>query len=199
MFNSRKRRNDRLQIASFILLTIATSFNFKEYVYKNKIIMIFDYTETLDLKPSLISTFLSILLFGGYIIRNLKEIMDSNVKIAFMVLDLIFFSGLISVFVGSKDTCLGFSPQAQLMLIIVLMYLGMRSLIRYLLVLFLTMVFLHISHVNDAMGFDGCIYMLSAFISFLIQIYLNILPKNKNESITRDFFGEKRTFLGITF
>ena len=85
------------------------------------------------------------------------------------------------------------------MLIIVLMYLGMRSLIRYLLVLFLTMVFFHISHVNDAMGFDGCIYMLSAFISFLIQIYLNILPKNKNESITRDFFGEKKTFLGITF
>jgi hypothetical protein len=199
MFNNKKKRNDILQIASFILLTISTSFNFKQYIYKNKLLLIIPYTETLDLKPSLISTLLSILLFGGFIARNLKEIMDSNVKLLFMILDLLFFSGLISVFVRSKDNCFGFSPQAILLLIIVLMYLGMRSLIRYLLISFITLTFFHISHVNDAMGFDGCIYMLFAFISFLIQLYLNILPKNKNESITRDFFGEKKAIFGITF
>jgi len=198
MFN-KKKRNDILQIASFILLTISTNLNFKQYIYKNKFLLIFEYSEALDLKPSLISTFLSILIFGGYIARNFKEIMDSNVKILFMFFDLLFFSGLISVFVRSKDTCLGFSPQALLLLIIVLMYLGMRSIIRYLLFIFITLVFVHISHVNDAMGFDGCIYMLFSFISFLIQIYLNILPKSKNESIGRDFFGEKRTIFGITF
>ena len=65
--------------------------------------------------------------------------------------------------------------------------------------MFISLVFFHISHVNDTMGFDGCIYMLSAFISFLIQLYLNILPKNKNENIAKDFFGEKRTIFGITF
>jgi len=186
-----------LQIASFILLTISTSFNFKQYIYKNKFLLIIDYTETLNLKPSLTSTFLSILLFGGFIVRNLNEFMDKNARILFMILDILFFAGLISVFVKSEDNCLGFSPQALLLLIIVLMYLGMRSLIRYYLISFLTLTFFHISHVNDAMGFDGCIYMLSAFISFLIQLYLNILPINKKESITRDFFGEKRTLFGI--
>ena len=91
MLNNKRRRNDILQIVSFILLTLSTSFNFKQYIYKNKYLLIFDYTEALDLKPSLISTFLSILLFGGYITRNLKEIMDSNVKLLFMVFDLFFF------------------------------------------------------------------------------------------------------------
>ena len=125
--------------------------------------------------------------------------MDSNEKFAFIILDLFFFSGLISVFVKSKDNFMSFSPQALLLLIIVLMWLGMRSLTRYLFISFMTLTFFHISHVNDAMGFDGCIYMLFAYISFLIQTYLNILPKSNNVSISKDFFGEERKILGIAF
>ena len=97
IFNNKKKRNDILQISSFILLTISTSFNFKQYIYKNKLLHIIDYPKTLNLKPSLISTLLSILLFGGSIVRNLKEIMDSNARLLFMILDLLFFWVNISI------------------------------------------------------------------------------------------------------
>ena len=47
-----------------------------------------------------------------------------------------------------------------------------------------------ISKVNEAMGYYGAIYILSAFFSFAIQIYTNILPKVVfNE---KEYFGKKK-------
>ena len=197
MANNNRERN--LTIIAFTCLALSTSFNFRKYIYKNKILFFFNYTEELNLEPSLISTLISILLFGGYIIRNLDDILKANIKFIFCIFDLFFFSGLISVFVRSKDNFMGFSPQALLLLMITLMWLGMKSMIRYLFISFVSLTFLYVSHVNDAMGFDGCIYLLSAFVSFLIQLYLNILPKSNDQTLQDDFYGRRRNILNRLF
>ena len=43
-----------------------------------------------------------------------------------------------------------------------------------------------VGQLNEVMGFFGALYILSAFLSFSIQIYTNILPNYDN--IGSDFF-----------
>jgi len=115
--------------------------------------------------------------------------MNDNTIIAFMVLDLIFFSGFIAMFANGDTNILGFSSQSILFLTVALIYVGINSLLRYIILIFIACSFLFISKVNQAMGIWGSIYILCAFASFLIQIYTNILPEikfNKN-----DYFSEK--------
>ena len=189
--NKLDKRTTTLQILAFILLAISICFNFKEYKYMKTYFKVYEYTEIIDIKPSLLITFFSICLFGGFIIRNMNEILENNIIFIFIFLDILFFSGLISVFLDSKDSFMGFSPQALLLLGITFMWIGMRSLTGYAFGLLIILSFFHISHVNDAMGFDGCMYILFAFISFVIQMYLNIIPTARFHHFKRDFIGEK--------
>lgn len=187
-------RRVSLGIISIILLLISLTFNFKTYVYTSKRFNFFnllDNTSIIDIKPSLLSTVFSIGLFGGFITRNINEIIENYVIFLFIFLDLIFFSGLISVFLSSNDNFFGFSNQALLLLVIAFMWVGMRSLTGYALALLIILSFFHISHINDAMGFDGCIYILSAFMSFLIQMYLNLIPIARFHNFKKDFLGDK--------
>ena len=190
-FNKLEPRRVFLAFISVILLLISISFNFKKYEYTQKKFNFFTSTTIIDIKPSLLSTVFSIGLFGGFITRNKNEIIENYAIFVFIFLDIIFFSGLISVFLTSKDNVFGFSPQALLLLVITFMWVGMRALTGYALILLIIVSFFHISNVNDAMGFDGCIYILFAFMSFLIQMYLNLLPTARFQNLKKDFIGEK--------
>ena len=93
------------------------------------------------------------------------------------------------MFANGDTNILGFSSQSILFLTVALIYVGINSLLRYIILIFIACSFLFISKVNQAMGIWGSIYILCAFASFLIQIYTNILPEikfNKN-----DYFSEK--------
>ena len=178
-----------LKLISFILLTISISFNFRQYSYEKYFWGYKLYTQQIEVKPTLITTLFSLLIFGGYIIRNINDLMEDYVKIIFYILDLIFFAGFISMTADSQINFLGFSSQSLLLHLVVLMWMGMRSIMRYVLVAFIGSSFMFLSRVNEAMGFNGSIYILFAFISFLIQIYTNILPNVPG--INKEFYGEK--------
>ena len=176
-----------LMIIAIILLAGSILFNFKKWVYDYQIFGYKIYSEEINIKPSLISTMLALFLFGGFVLRNLNNIMNDYIKIIFYILDLIFFSGFIAMFSNGTTNILGFSSQSILFFAVVLMYVGIRSLLRYVLLIFIACSFLFISKVNEAMGAFGAIYILCAFISFLIQIYINILPEvNFND---KEYFG----------
>ena len=130
---------------------------------------------------------ISVFLFGGYIIRNMYDIFNDYLKIAFCIIDIIFFSGFIAMFASGETNILGFSSQGLLIMIIILMWIGLKSLLRYILLAFIASSILFISQINEAMGFFGAIYILSAFISFSIQIYTNILPNVTK--LNSEFFG----------
>ena len=70
---------------------------------------------------------------------------------------------------------------------VALMSIGVKSLIRYILLVFVASSTLFISQINEAMGFFGTIYILCAFSSFAIQIYTNIFPNITN--FKSEFFG----------
>jgi hypothetical protein len=189
--NLKKLNKDSiLKIISFVLLCISISFNFRQYSYEKSFWGYKIYSQNIDIKPTLITTLFSLLIFGGYIIRNLNEIMDDYVKMVFYLLDLVFFAGFLSMTADSQTNILGFSSQSFLLHLIILMWMGMRSLMRYVLLAFIGSSFMFLSRVNEAMGFTGSLYILLAFISFLIQIYTDILPKV--QGMDKEFCGERK-------
>ena len=182
--------NKKLNIVSIILLTISIGFNFMKWYYDYTIFGYTIYTQEINIKPSLITTLISLLLFGGFIIRNFVDILNDNLKIIIYVLDLIFFSGFIAMFANGNTNILGFSSQSVLFVTVILMYAGMRSILRYILLVFIACSFLFLSKVNEVMGFFGCIYILCAFFSFVIQIYTDILPKVSFKD--NEYFAENK-------
>ena len=65
--------------------------------------------QKISIKPTLITTMISLFLFGEYIIRNLNEILNDFIKILFFIIDIIFFSGFIAMFADEKTNIFGFS------------------------------------------------------------------------------------------
>jgi len=58
---------------------------------------------------------ISLFIFGGYIIRNINEILSDIIKIVFCIIDIIFFSGFIALFADGKTNIFGFSSQGLLL------------------------------------------------------------------------------------
>lgn len=180
-------RENKFKFAAFILLFISISFNFKVWIIDYYFFFIHRKKE-ISIQPTLITTMISIFFFGGYIIRNVNVILNDFIKIIFCILNLIFFSGFIAMFSNKKTNFLGFSSQSILLLLVISMWIGLKSLLRYIILAFITSSVCFIGQINDAMGFFGALYILFAFLSFCIQIYTNILPNTSN--INHDFFGQ---------
>ena len=181
-------RENKFKLAAFILLFISICFNFKVWIIDYYFLGIFHSKKEIVIQPTLITTMISIFFFGGYIIRNVNDIFNDIVKIIFCALDILFFSGFIAMFSNGKTNFLGFSSQSVLLLIVISMWIGLKSLLRYIILAFIASSVHFIGQLSDAMGFFGALYILFAFLSFCIQIYTNILPNTSN--INDDFFGE---------
>ena len=174
------------KIIAFFLIVISISLNFKVWVYDYTFFGYNYYSKKISIKPTLITTMISLFLFGGYIIRNLNEILNDFIKILFFIIDIIFFSGFIAMFADGTNI-FGFSSQGLILVMVALMWIGLKSLLRYILLVFVASSTLFISQINEAMGFFGTIYILCAFFSFAIQIYTNIFPNITN--FKSEFFG----------
>ena len=183
-------RENIFKIIAFFLIVISISLNFKVWVYDYTFFGYNYYSKKISIKPTLITTMISLFLFGGYIIRNLKEILNDFIKILFFIIDIIFFSGFIAMFADGKTNIFGFSSQGLILVMVALMWIGLKSLLRYILLVFVASSTLFISQINEAMGFFGTIYISCAFFSFAIQIYTNIFPNITN--FKSEFFGPTR-------
>ena len=180
----------RLIIIAFVLISLSISLNFKVWIYDYNFLNIIKFQKILIIKPTLITTMISVFLFGGYIIRNKNDIFNDYIKIAFCTIDIIFFSGFIAMFANGKTNIFGISSQGLLFMTIILMWVGLKSISRYVILSFISLSTLFLSQLNEAMGFFGALYILFAFLSFSIQIYTNILPNVS--SFNSEFFGQKK-------
>ena len=183
-------RENIFKIIVFFLIVISISLNFKVWVYDYTFFGYNYYSKKISIKPTLITTMISLFLFGGYIIRNLNEILNDFIKILFFIIDIIFFSGFIAMFADGKSNIFGFSSQGLILVMVALMWIGVKSLLRYILLVFVASSTLFISQINEAMGFFGTIYILCAFFSFAMQIYTNIFPNITN--FKYEFFDPTR-------
>jgi len=184
------KRENILKIIAFFLIFISICFNFKVWIYDYTLLSYNIYSKKINIQPTLITTMISLFLFGGYIIRNINEILSDIIKILFCLIDIIFFSGFIAIFADGKTNIFGFSSQGLILVMIALMWIGMKSLLRYIILAFVASSTLFISQINEAMGFYGTIYILCAFFSFSIQIYTNIFPNATN--FKSEFFGQTK-------
>ena len=184
------KRENIFKIIALFLIVISISLNFKIWVYDYTFYGYTYYSKNINIKPGLITTMISLFLFGGYIIRNINEILKDFIKIIFFIIDIIFFSGFIAMFADGKTNIFGFSSQGLILVMVALMWIGMKSLLRYIFLVFVASSTLFISQINEAMGFFGTIYILCAFFSFAIQIYTNIFPNITN--FKSEFFGLTR-------
>ena len=186
-------RETKFKISAFVLICLSICMNFKVWIYDGYIVPYFNLwkiEKEIIIKPTLISTIISLLILGGYFIRNINDIFNDCIKIAFIIVDILFFSGFISMFANSETNIFGISSQGLLLMIIILMWIGLKSLLRYIILAFISASIFFISQLNKAMGFFGAIYILCAFLSFSIQIYTNILPNVGN--LNKEFFGNSK-------
>ena len=184
------KRENRFKIAAFIFLCFSICFNFKEWIYKYNKYYVLPKTKIINIQPTLITTLISIFFFGGYIIRNVNDIFNDPIRIIFCLIDILFFSGFIAMFSSSETIILGISPQSILLLIVVSMWIGLKSILRYLILIFIAFSASFLGELNKIMGFWGALYILFAFLSFSIQIYINILPNVAN--INYEFYGHAK-------
>ena len=91
------------------------------------------------------------------------------------------------MFSSSETIILGISSQSILLLIVVSMWIGLKSILRYIILIFIILSASFLGELNEAMGFWGALYILFAFLSFSIQVYTNILPNVSN--INYEFYG----------
>lgn len=176
----------QLIIFAFILGLIPFCLSLIDWSYEHEASFFFFYTynkkEKVIICPTLISTFVSISLMCGILIRNQKYIFNDYIRVSFIVLDILLFASIISIFV-SQNTInffgVSFSSQGLLIPCIILSWLGLKSIAKYVL---LTMVALGIpamSTANEGMGFYGAIFILAGFGSLIIQAFpLEIFGKN---------------------
>ena len=183
-------REKKLIITALVLICLSISFNFKVWIYDYYFLNFIKIQKIIVIKPTLITTIISVFLFGGFIIRNINDIFNDCIRIVFCFIDIIFFSGFIAMFANSNTNIFGFSSQGLLAMIIVLMWVGLKSLSRYVILSFISLSTLFLSQLNEAMGFFGALYILFAFLSFSIQIYTNILPNVSN--LSSEFFGQRK-------
>ena len=85
------KRIDKFKIAAFILLCFCICFNFKEWIYKYKQWYFWPKTKIINIQPTLNTALISVIFFGGYIIRNKEDIFNDFIKIIFYIIDLFFF------------------------------------------------------------------------------------------------------------
>lgn len=134
---------------------------------------------TIRLYPGLMSSLFGIALITPLMIRNApRELFNKVSTYAILLLDVLFASTFLNILVDpvkykikflifSKE--LPFSTQTFVIFAIVFSWIGIRELAGFIWAGIFIVGAMRLTHVDNAMGFYGAIYIVSAFISVIIQ------------------------------
>ena len=190
-------KENGLIIVAAILMIISVIIACQSYSYhKDGFILPFinkeiggkDTVETL--MPNMLSTMLAIVLYGGVIVRNSYEIFKKPSKIILSVVNILFLSSLITIFIEKdfKIPFLDLSGYAILILTIALSWIGMKAVSGYAWIILLIASLGQITRINIAMGFAGVLYILCAYVSIGMQIASRYLVLDK-DAFRTEFFN----------
>ena len=147
-------------------------------------------SEEKNLRPELLNTLFAVILYSGVVIRNKFEIFKDPLKIVLCIVNILFLASLTGVFIDNdfKLPFADISGYAILYFAIGMSWLGMKSISGYAWVILLVCSIGNMTKINDAMGFLGATYILSAFTSLGMQIASGYLSVDK-EAFKRDFYN----------
>lgn len=196
-------KENKLIFIAIILMLVSIFMACKGYRYDKDGFKLFDFElggehSVITLTPNLLSTLAAIALYAGVVIRNKFEIFEEPIKVILCIVNVLFLASLSRVFVSSGTWTIPFfniSNYAILIVAIALSWLGMKAISGYAWILLLITSVGQMTKVNEAMGFNGTIYILSAFISLGMQLTSGFLVVDFN-SLRSEFYNTKELVVG---
>ena len=176
-----------------MLVAVALSFgSYSEIVHKNVFgIVKWDETVTATIRPTTTSVLCALFLIVPAYIRSGATLTPYN--ILQNILNLLFASSLLSLFVGSEPWSIPFiniSSQVILIFCILLSWIGMKSITGFIWIFIVILSIGRITDVDVAMGFHGVAFVLCGGFSFLFQS--KDTEKNILLALKSDFYGHGR-------
>ena len=192
---------------SMILMGEAVTISFSEFYYENKkglfgYIYFFIFPEKknikVDISPNMLTLIISILCYLSFKIRLRLSISTLFKDICLNVLNLLFFSSLLSVLFSNNYFYIpiigetSYSPQSFCLILLIISWAGMKSLNIFIFPLIAILSLGRIGEVNKAMGKVGILYLLLAYVSIVLQVigntFIKKLYSDSMNEIKKDFY-----------
>lgn len=169
------------EIAGVFIMCVPVMLTFLPYKLRIEKTYLWFFTHKIEKEVSIQATMLTalaaIFIYGSYLVRygffkkeNKEQIIFSVVQ---AVINIWAISGLCSMFVGNSVWNLpvfNISGQSFLLMVILLSWIGAKSIAGFLWILLIFAGISHITEINSAMGIYGALYVVLFFVSFLLQL-----------------------------
>ena len=182
---------------SLVLISESIIISFKDFYYKKTNFIFFTRNIKVTISPNMITLIVSIFYALSICLRNRIPISDKPKDIAFNVLNILFFSSLLSVLISNDYFYIpiygetSFSYQAFFIFLLVLSWVGMKSINIFIFPLLALLALGRIGEVNKAMGIVGLFYLLFSYTSIYLQFSgnktINKIYKNSLSEFSSDF------------
>ena len=186
--------NTKEKIA-FALMAESLIISFQDYYYTKTNFFFWERDIKVSIAPNMISLIISISYNISLMVRNNIKFGDNLKGLIMQLMNIVFFSTLISVFFSNNYLYIpiygetNFNGQTFGILLVIFSWTCMKSIniIIYPLLAFLSMY--RLGEVNKAMGNAGVVYLLCSYIS----LYLQFLSGNKIEDRCGEYFSKLKS------
>ena len=180
---------------AFALMAESLIISFQDYYYTKTNFIIWKRDIKVSIAPNMISLIISISYYISLMARNNIRLGDKPKDLVMQIMNILFFSTLISVFFSNNYFYLpiygetNFNDQTFGIVLVIFSWTCMKSLnkIIYPLMAFLSMY--RLGEVNKAMGNSGIVYLLCSYVS----LYLQFLSGKKIEDRCNDYLSELKS------
>ncbi len=175
MYLKNMRTPKTAAIIIMALPVIISLFTIKGNIDKNFLFWSWSETFTTSIKPGVLSSMCGICFIFSIIVRNNpRKLLSSAADYIILVEDILFLASFLNV-LCSKDPLpipgVTISCQTFLFLAIAFSWLGMRQIAGFVWLAVIGLGALRLNALEVAWGFTGAIYIIAAFVSFIIQCW----------------------------
>ena len=169
------------EISGVFIMCVPVILTFLPYKLRIEKTYLWFFTHRIEKDVSIQATMLTalaaIFIYCSYLVRYGFFKKENKEQIVFSVVQAVVnvwaISGLCSMFVGNSVWNLPFfniSGQTFLLMVVLLSWIGAKSIAGFLWILLIFAGISHITEINSAMGVYGALYVVLFFVSFLLQL-----------------------------
>jgi hypothetical protein len=176
---------------SIIFMAIPVLISFQTFVAGiEKSVWFVRWTEyaSFSISPSLVSTLAAIMLYLSIVIRYRRRLFTDAYETVIICLNILFCASFLEIFCGKEIWSIPFinvSSQSFLLFAVILSWIGMRAIAGFVWIFLFILAVTRIAGLNNAMGYLGMVYILSAFVSMGLQMKDTLMIS----SFKNDFIG----------
>ena len=182
---------------SIALISESIIISFKEFYYSATKWFFFTESVKLTIAPNMLTLIISMFYALSLYIRNHITISVKPKDLVINILNILFFSSLISVLISNDYFYIpligetSFTSQSFCLFLLILSWVGMKSINIFIFPIIALLALGRIGEVNKAMGIIGIFYLLFSYISLIIQFSdnksIHKIYKNSFNELSKDF------------